>query len=315
MSYFPCDLAAPSTTPGLPIEWEEAHCPLCGGRRSSPLVEAPEVEVGTGLWFAVVQCHDCGLCFTNPRPSMQSIGQFYPPLYSPHHSTWKRLRRPKRARRLWLGGRVKRRGLEWQGQGRLLDFGCGGGSFLVEMRALGWDVTGIDISAATVRRVRDEFDVRVLLGGLPHPELEDECFDVITMWQSLEHVHAPREVLREAHRLLAPGGKLIVAVPNIDSLAFRWFGRNWVGLDLPRHLTHFTPWTLPLMLERTGFRVGPVQLVRHSQWLRLSAQRARSDRRSPHWIGWLRTKPLSRVAAWYSFVTNQSDSILATAFK
>jgi SAM-dependent methyltransferase len=315
MSFFPRDLTVPASAPGLPIEWEEASCPLCGGRRWSPLVEAPEAEMGTGLWFAVVQCHDCGLCFTNPRPNLRSMGQFYPAVYPPHHSTWKRLRRPKQPRRLWLSGRVKRRGLEWHGAGRLLDFGCGGGSFLAEMRALGWQVTGIDISASTVCRVRDDFGVRVLHGSLPHAELDNESFDVITMWHSLEHVHAPKEVLREAYRLLMPGGRLLVAVPNIDSLSYRWFGRHWFGLDLPRHLTHFTPWTLPLMLERTGFRVGPVRLVRHSQWMRLSAERARHDRRSPYWFHFLRNKPVSRVATWYSYATNQSDCILATAIK
>ena len=84
MSFFPRDLAASATAPGLPIQWEEANCLLCGGRRWSPLVEAPETEAGTNLWFAVVQCQDCSLHFTNPRPSRESIRQFYPTTYRPH---------------------------------------------------------------------------------------------------------------------------------------------------------------------------------------------------------------------------------------
>src|SRR5262249_8349053 len=77
----------------------------------------------------------------------------------------------------------------------------------------------------------------------------------------------------EARRLLAPGGKVIVAVPNIDSLQFRWFGAAWYGLDLPRHLTHFTPDTLKAMLQRAGFGVRRMRMVRHSDWLRSSAPR------------------------------------------
>lgn len=315
MSFFPRDLAAPTATPGLPIDWEEASCPLCGGRRWSPLVEAADAEAGMGLWFAIVQCHDCGLCFTNPRPSPTSIGQFYPTGYAPHRLRENRAGRTDRPRRFGLGGRHKRRDLDWHGQGRLLDFGCGSGSFLADMQARGWYVTGLDVSEATVQRLHDELGLNVLVGTLPHPELEPESFDVITMWHSLEHVHVPREVLREAHRLLAPGGILQVAVPNIDSMSFRWFGRHWIGLDVPRHLTHFTPWTLPLMLERTGFQVGTVRLVRHNQWLRRSARRACAVRRAPYWQHWLATKPAARAAAWYGYVSGQADCILATAYK
>ena len=134
------------------------------------------------------------------------------------------------------------------------------------------------------------------------------------MWQSLEHVHHPRPVLREACKLLAPGGKLVAAVPNIDSLPFRWFGADWFALDLPRHLTHFTPMTLTLMLQRAGFRIAEVRMVRHSLWLRKSAQLA-SRRRGPYWRRWLVAKPLARIAAWYSQATQQSDCVLVTAEK
>lgn len=316
MSFFPHNLAVPDVVPGLPIEWEEANCLLCGGRHWSPLIEAPDVTGGTcGLWFAVVQCQDCGLCFTNPRPSPRCIGQFYPPVYRPHRSCAKRRPVAPRAGITLVRRRRERQLLRWHGQGRLLDFGCGGGAFLELMHSHGWDVTGIDISEAAVQRVRLDLGLPALVGTLPHPDLEPESFDVITMWHSLEHVHSPREVLREVHHLLAPGGKLLVATPNIDSLPFRWFGRHWFGLDLPRHLTHFTPWTLPLMLERTGFQVNPVRLVRHSDWMRSSANLARTARRCPPWARWLAAKPVSSFAAWYAHLTWQSDCMMVTAYK
>ena len=144
--------------------------------------------------------------------------------------------------------------IPWHGRGRLLDFGCGGGAYLERMHRQGWDVTGLDVSAAAVECVRTRLGLRALLGTLPHPELKPATFDVVTMWHSLEHVHEPLEVLRAAHQLLAPGGKLLVATPNIDSLPFRWFGQAWYGLDLPRHLTHFSSRTLRRLLERAGER-------------------------------------------------------------
>jgi SAM-dependent methyltransferase len=259
----------------------------------------------------VVQCQACGLCFTNPRPNSDTIGQFYPAVYRPHRTP--RARKPKR----WLGRkdqpRKERQILPWHGKGRLLDFGCGGGSFLARMHEQRWQVTGVDISTAAIQRIRSELGLRALVGTLPHPELRPASFDVITMWHSLEHVHAPLDVLREAHRLLVPGGQLLVAVPNIDSLPFRWFGPSWYGLDLPRHLTHFAPWTLQLMLERAGFRAGPICMVRHSDWLRASARLACQIAPGPFWHRWLTMKTVSRLATWYCSITKQSDCMMVTA--
>jgi 2-polyprenyl-3-methyl-5-hydroxy-6-metoxy-1,4-benzoquinol methylase len=315
MSFFAPDLATPSRPV---VEWEEADCPLCGGGHGSPLVEAPDpTPGGAGLWFAVVQCQDCGLCFTNPRPSRNSIGQFYSARYRPHRVRLRNKRWALRQRLVpsWCRAGKELQTLPWHGQGRLLDFGCGGGAFLDRMQRLGWQVRGIDSSAAAIEQVRTQLGLDALVGTLPHPDLRPGDFDVITMWQALEHVHAPLEVLHEAHTLLAPGGRLVVLVPNIDSLPFRWFGQNWYGLDLPRHLTHFSPWTLQLMLERAGFKLEPIRMIRHSDWLRSSARLAYQYRRGPHWHRWLRSKPASGLASWYSYLTHQSDCILATAVK
>jgi len=197
-----------------------------------------------------------------------------------------------------------------------LDFGCGAGGFLDRMRQLGWQVTGLDTSPAAVQRVCKELGIDALAGSLPHAGLaDDDRFDLVTMWQSLEHVHQPLSVLREARRLLVPGGMLVLSVPNIDSLPFRWFGPAWFGLDLPRHLTHFTPPTLRQMLEKAGFRVRSLQQVRHSDWLRASAELADQLGRKTRWQRWLRTRAGSNLAAWYSHLTRQADCLQATAVK
>src|SRR2546421_1546049 len=288
------------------IDWEQCPCPLCGGDNSSPLLEAPDRLAGAqGLWFAVVQCRDCGLCFTNPRPSPQTIRQFYPAGYAPHQAPTSRLRWWRRlATRLWKNDRKV---LPLEGAGRLLDFGCGGGSYLARMQRQGWNVTGIDVAPTAVAHMATQPRLRALTGTLPHPQLSSDSFDVITMWQSLEHVHSPLDVLREAHRLLTPHGKLIVAVPNIDSLPFRWFGQAWHGLDLPRHLTHFAPWTLRLMLHRAGFRAGKLRMVRHSSWLRASARLASCHPHGTRWHRWLRGRGPSTLTTWYSYFTRQCD--------
>jgi len=180
------------------------------------------------------------------------------------------------------------------------------------MKQFHWQVTGIDLYSPHVGR-NDQGGIRLLAGTLPHPELSPNSFDVITMWHSLEHVPTPRHLLEEARRLLTWNGKLVVAVPNLDSLGFRIFRAHWCGLDLPRHLTHFTPWTLQLMLERTGFRVESLQMQTHSGWLRRSGTNASRDPRSRSLQRWLRGKLFSRLAASYARLTRQADAILATA--
>jgi 2-polyprenyl-3-methyl-5-hydroxy-6-metoxy-1,4-benzoquinol methylase len=237
------------------------------------------------------------------------MGQFYAGDYGPHQH---RERKPGSQRRGWLPGK-RPQGLPDQAPGRLLDFGCGNGAFLEQMAQQGWQVTGIDVIVPEelARRAAGRFPV--LAGSLPHADLAPRTFDVITMWQSLEHVHDPLAVLHEARRLLVPGGQLLISVPNLASASFGWFGANWFGLDLPRHLTHFTPTTLHRMLQRAGFHVSSIRMIRHSSWMRHSAHRR--VRRSK--VSWrqrlLRARLGSTLAAWYAYLTFQSDSMHFTA--
>ena len=297
------------------IGWEEPGCLLCGGRRGRPFLEAPDNLLGgSGLWFALVRCPDCSLCFTSPRPDARSIGRFYPTGYWSQRAPGPDLirggpRPVKRWCRPWRERRLLSR------PGRLLDFGCGEGAFLDRMHRNGWDVTGLDAFASPVHRVRHRLGLPVLVGSLPHPQLRPASFDVITMWHSLEHVPYPREVLEGAYHLLVPGGKLLVAVPNIESLAFEWFGPSWFGLDLPRHMTHFSPTTLRWMLERAGFRVGAVRMIRQSGWMRTSALLARRSEGGSRG-GWRRmacNRHAARLATWYAYATQRCDCMMVTA--
>jgi 2-polyprenyl-3-methyl-5-hydroxy-6-metoxy-1,4-benzoquinol methylase len=309
----------PSGEASSAVGWEETPCPLCRQSGGTPVIEAPDPlpPTGTGLVFAVVRCDHCGLTFTNPRPSEDTIARFYPTDYRPHRRASK-MRQSRRVRPFWarLLGRPcgERRGmLPWPGVGRLLDFGCGAGSFLLTMAEQGWQVTGLDASVGAVQHIREHHGLTALVGTLPHPELRPGSFEVVTMWHSLEHVHHPLAILREAHRLLVPGGKLIVATPNIAGLPFRLFGPSWFALDLPRHLTHFTPATLTAMLQAAGFRPEPVRQMRHSDWLRSSAKLATRQGRGGLLAAALRCKPLAKGAAWGCYALGRSDCMMCVA--
>lgn len=298
------------------VEWEEVDCPLCGGGQYRGLIEAPDTTRAEGRRFLVVQCQQCTLCFTNPRPTQRSIGQFYHEDYKPHH----RQANPNSTtkpwwKRFWRRRERLRDALPLHGQGRLLDFGCGEGSFLLRMQRQGWQATGVDNSLAAMECLRIA-GLNAVRGSLPHPDLPPESFDMVTMWQSLEHVHQPLDVLRAARGLLVPGGKILVACPNIESMPFHWFGPAWNALDLPRHLTHFSPATLQTIMIRAGFRTGSVRMVRGSSWLRQSAHRARRMAVTPsRWLSWMRTRLGSNLASWYCYLTRLSDSIMIMGVK
>jgi SAM-dependent methyltransferase len=284
------------------IVWEECACLLCGSGNFSPLLEASYPRGGdAGLHFLIVRCNRCGLCFTNPRPDLVSIKRFYPADYHSYRAkpngTNERIRKTDPIRKL----------LPIQGSARMLDFGCGAGDFLRRMHALGWNVTGLDMAEPAVARIRDQYGLPAQVGTLPSPLWEAACFEAITMWQSLEHVHQPLDVLHEAYRLLTAGGRLLVAAPNFDSFASRWFGASWYGLDLPRHITHFTPQTLRMMLRRAGFERVEMRQQQRNSWIRHSAERTGSR--------FMQTRLGSGLAGWWGRLCGRTESILAIAVR
>jgi len=311
----------------LPWQLEEVPCDFCGAPDADVLYSGRDRLHGLPGEFRVVVCRTCGLARTSPRLTPESLGAAYPEDYGPHQGgragpmppggllRWALVNlrgyplgsASSRSARglLWLPGacvlrrRRSLRYLPFTGQGRLLDFGCGAGRYVAQMAAAGWQAEGLDLSPAAVQAGRNAGLV-IHQGTLPGANLPDAAYDAITMWHALEHVPAPKATLAAAHALLRPGGRLLVAVPRLDSLAARWLGSAWYGLDLPRHLTHFTARTLRRHLESTGFRVESCRGVRRPGFLRHGyAALARETGRAAHrWLSRSRlvTGLLSNVA-------------------
>jgi SAM-dependent methyltransferase len=137
---------------------------------------------------------------------------------------------------------------------RVLDLGCGRGVILGALADRGFEVHGVEITLEAARGADPRAEIRIA------PRLADAgypagYFDEVVIWHVLEHLHDPRGALSEAHRILRPGGRLVVAVPNLASLQARWAGAAWFHLDLPRHLWHFPLASLRTLLVDSGFEI------------------------------------------------------------
>jgi len=344
---WPNDSPHPQTKAAGPsIEWETVECLMCGGGDSEPVVFAADPTTHLGGTFRVVRCCDCGLTFTNPRPTQASIGIFYPDDYKPHvgrawDSGWQsRVRRQleRSVLRAQFGyplqpvdrltamvsvvaririnrSRQRQWWIPFRQPGRLLDFGCGAGDFLRRMREFGWSVEGMDISADVAGDVKNRTGIPVHVGTLPHSDIQPGAYDAVTMWNSLEHVHEPRHVVQAAQTALRPGGILVIGVPNVASWSFEKFQQDWHGLELPRHLTHFAPSTLRNLVEAEGFRFLSIQQIARGGWFRKSVRNATASGLAPWWLRACRWKPIGQAVADWTERVGRADFIRLIAEK
>ena len=232
-------------------------------------------------------CGDCGSAYLDPRPTAATIGLAYRK-YLTHTpgggvdyakaNWWRRFRiaqrnaylnanygyqlKPAAWNPIFLGSSRRRRFdsftgfFRWPGSGaRVLDIGCGNGSFLWQMRSLGWEVCGVEPDPQSASHARTAgLDVRA--GLLQQQSFPEAHFDGITMTHVIEHLHEPMDTLRRCWKLLKPGGQITAATPNIGSRGHQVFGVNWFALMPPTHLVLFTENSLRRALESCGFEIG-----------------------------------------------------------
>ena len=269
-----------SGAPALPLE--RVDCPLCGAPSAVHVASSRDLAMGVPGTFSLARCGRCSLLYQNPRVRLDPLDRAYPPHYAAHarDSELPRIVRSRgRAVRFvlhdrlgyrhldvsdvgWrdrLAGRWRRRKIAtafppWHGRGRLLDVGCASGKFLGQMRAMGWSVAGIEFDAEAAAKATT-ITPDVFVGDPVDAPYAPASFDVITAFHVIEHLPFPREALARMLGWLAPGGLILVEVPNVAGVGGRLFGRYWSGLDFPRHLVHFTPRTMEEMVARAGGRV------------------------------------------------------------
>jgi SAM-dependent methyltransferase len=249
--------------------------------------------------FRVVRCRGCGLIRTDPRPTLDEIGFYYPSDYRPYFTTRVDPGAPSpipEERRGWLRrmvGRVLRpvsNEVPPLPPGRLLELGCGSGAFLHRMAQCGWTVEGIEPSpeAGTAARA---LGYPVHIGPLETAPDPAAPYDLIVGWMVLEHLHEPIAALQKLGRWSAEGAWLVASVPDAGAWEFKLFGDAWYALHLPGHLFHYTPRSLASVLARAGWRLERVFWHDNPNNLLLSARYRFLER------GWTRAAGLMQEMA------------------
>ncbi|NUM79424.1 class I SAM-dependent methyltransferase [bacterium] len=237
------------------VVFEQTNCLICSETNSEEKFSYRD-EYGR---YAVVRCRACGFHFLNPRPTQTTIGVYYAAdTYTPflsssdHEDIFTKLYRAiRRYSVAWKRNKIE----NYFQNGSALDLGCGTGEFLSEMKRHGWQVAGIEPSPEAASFAREKLQLNVVTGTIDSEIAQDQTFDVITMWHVLEHVHDAERALHNISEKLKPEGILAIAVPNINSFDASVYGSEWIALDPPRHLYHFTPQSMTALLQRARFSV------------------------------------------------------------
>ena len=269
---------------------EYVRCSLCGS--DDTIVRYPSTLDNTsdkGQWAAyactysgygrhhtIVQCQKCGLVYTNPRLDQHDIINTYQAVQDP-------LYLEERAGRVLTFERHLKPLERITGPpvGRsLLDVGCHVGVFVEIAAEHGWDAWGVEPSRWAVEQAQ-ALGLCVVQGTLDTADLPEAYFDVVTMWDVIEHLADPLNALKRAHALLGPNGLIVVHTIDIESWFARLLGSRWPWL-MEMHIYYFSRRTLQLMLEKCGFTM--IKAVPQGRYLRLGYLMNRVGALVP-WVG------------------------------
>ncbi|MBN1271859.1 MAG: class I SAM-dependent methyltransferase [Candidatus Aminicenantes bacterium] len=234
-------------------------CNLCRAKDTSLLFKGRDRFHSIPGTYHFVRCHQCGLMYLDPMPTSKELERHYPVDYIPYSKAiddeTNLLTRWDRRYGMYKRYRVVTQ-VAGREPGRVLDVGCATGNFLDAMRRYGgWQPVGVEPNRQASIYARERLGLEVFTGTLEEAGFEDNSFDVVTMWDVLEHVTDPQATLQEVARVLRIGGILVMSLPNPETWELGLFGSYWVGWDVPRHLHLFTCDVIARYLEETGFEL------------------------------------------------------------
>lgn len=238
---------------------EYVNCNLCGRDDAELHFKAPVLPYRKGIYnrdmWDVVRCRNCGLIYVNPRIDDEAREAFYS-FQTPGDERFVQdwflesadLHRPNWQRFV----RTMHRLLP---NGKLLDIGCGAGTFLIEARNMGYEVAGQEVAPYFIEYCRTEQNLTIYGDFMENLDLVPGSFDCVTNFDVIEHHPDPKRLVSQMYDLLRPGGLAVISTHDIGNFFARRYGVKWRYIRPIGHITYFTRETLSHMMEDCGFHV------------------------------------------------------------
>jgi SAM-dependent methyltransferase len=234
--------------------FRDDQCPFCLGTSCTLALRVPDQLFDNGALFRLVRCDACDGVYLSGK-QFASLEEYYGVAYPPrYHDGTHGVHGTRTIRRHNVDRLVSHRKKKL----RVLDVGAGAGTFLKYMQRRGHDVSGIEMNGELAKRVSSELGVSVFGGTLEQFETR-ERFDLITLWDVLEHMIDPRESLQQLKQLLAPEGSIVIGVPDFASTEAKLLGAMWFGLEVPRHTIQCTPKHVDMLARGAGLELAAVK--------------------------------------------------------
>ncbi|MBR9701508.1 class I SAM-dependent methyltransferase [Candidatus Pacearchaeota archaeon] len=248
-------------------------CNLCGKKDHDFLFNSKDRMFNISGEFSLYKCRNCGLVFLSSQLKDEELLKHYP---SEFYYSFGRKDDKKIIKTIYKtiysdkGSLLMKillsplksfvRGAKIIQKGKILDIGCGSGTFLKSMSEFGMDCFGVEIGDFDGKyAIKNK--LKIYKGDLLDAKYPSNYFDVITMRHVLEHVRDPMITLKEVYRILKKDGTFILETPNTSSFTNYLFGKFWVHYDLPRHFFSFNLEHLKRYAEKNNFKIGKTRTL------------------------------------------------------
>lgn len=238
--------------------------------------------------FELLLDSELQLLKTHPQPALENLGSYYESEDYISHTDSKRSLFEKMYHLVKSYSLKKKVGLInslHNQKGSLLDIGAGTGDFLVTAKAAGWQTTGVEPNENAKKLAISK--------GISFQNsiesIENQQFDIITMWHVMEHVPDVEHQIKQLKRLLKPTGTIIIAVPNYKSFDAQHYGKFWAAYDVPRHLWHFSKTSIEKLVSRENMKLVKIlPMVFDSFYVSLLSEKYKTGKMNffkAFWIG------------------------------
>lgn len=270
------------------INMGETKCNLCGGSNFKLFLKTSGGEKGTAFFPSsdvigddtIVKCANCGLVFVNPLPNETKLLDEY--------SNFEDERFASQAKGREITFEKNLKDIEkYKKKGKLLDIGTANGSFLYMAKKKGWEVEGVELNKYLIKWAKENYNLNIKQGTIFQNKFSEK-FDVITLWDVLEHVSDPTKTLEKCNDLLKDNGIFVVNYPDYNTSISSALGKKW-PFYLSVHLYYFNKKTIEKLLNKCGFKV--LKIKPHIQYLDLGYIFFRAKR----YVGILATIPLTII--------------------